>query len=579
MKTIKEEGFHRCIIMQRSFTPDSVMSRDLFDDEDDLYEIPRYQRPYSWEESHISQLVDDLYEAWSKDRDSPYYLGSVILVREEGDRRFDILDGQQRLTTLTILYAIFNDHFHKHLNDINQSRVQGRIVERDLDKARLKTNKQADLEKSVLETLRLDQENRYTRAAETLIDNLEDKFGDDTGELNDFFEFVDQNVELIRITSGDLSHAVRLFQTINTRGKDLTVSDLTKSYLLSNIEDDEDKDTVIEVWQEITTKVDDDYDTLDDILGMYRLYLRQTKAKQTTYEELKMEFEDENPIEIVRDIRDFVENYKEIEESSSKEIFILENLKHELYWKTILIAAKKEDIDYNDQLQDELIGFYYSYWIGDYTSEKIKNPSIKILSKICENASFEEIQKYIENKRQRDNIPERVHDGLHSENIYGDESWHKSFLIAVEYSLTTSQKVEEIQKSGGGLHIEHVLPRKYEKAMERYQYWEDNFTKEEASRLKDTLGNLVPLQYDLNSSAAQKPFPDKKVIYSGDSDKPRSSFALTLRIAEEAPHKEWTPEAIKENQEYLIEKASELLNLPVEEISDEEAESRSIFDY
>jgi uncharacterized protein with ParB-like and HNH nuclease domain len=163
------------------------------------------------------------------------------------------------LTTLTLLYAIFNDHFVEYLNDINQSRVKGRIIERDLRKARLRTNKQADLEKSVLETLRLEQDNRYTKAAETLIEELEDKFGDRTGELNDFFEFVDQNVELIRITSDDLAHAVRLFQTINTRGKDLTVSDLTKSYLLSNLQDSEDKDTVMEVgrrlpqWWAMTT--------------------------------------------------------------------------------------------------------------------------------------------------------------------------------------------------------------------------------------------------------------------------------------------------------------------------------------
>jgi uncharacterized protein with ParB-like and HNH nuclease domain len=546
------------------------MCRDLFDDEDDLYQIPRYQRPYSWEESHIDQLVEDLHEAWSKDRESPYYLGSVIMVREHGEDRFDILDGQQRLTTLTLLYAIFNDHFVEYLDDINQSRVKGRIIERDLRKARLRTNKQADLEKSVLETLRLEQDNRYTKAAETLIEELEDKFGDRTGELNDFFEFVDQNVELIRITSDDLAHAVRLFQTINTRGKDLTVSDLTKSYLLSNLQDSEDKDTVIEVWQEITTMVGDDYDVLDDILGMYRLYLRQAKAKQTTYEELKQEFEGENPIKIVRDIRDFVENYNKIENSSSKDIFILENLKHELYWKTILITAEKEGIDYIDELKDEIIGFYYSYWIGDYTSEKIKNPSITILSKLRNGATLHELKEYIEDKRVRDNIPERVRDGLHSENVYGDASWHKSFLIAVEYQLSTPQKVEEIQKTGGGMHIEHILPKKYQKAMEKYDYWKDNFSEQEASRLKNTLGNLVPLQYDLNSTAAQKPFPDKAAIYRGETDKPRSSFDTTLRIAEEVSYDDWSPDALHENRIFLIEQAPTLLNLPQHAIKQEE---------
>ena len=547
--------------MQHSFNPDPVRCRDLFDGEDDLYQIPRYQRPYSWERSHIEQLVDDLYESWSKDRNSPYYLGSVILVKEEGETRFDILDGQQRLTTLSILYAIFNDHFKEHLSDRNKRRVNTRVFENALEKARLRTNKQADLENSVLESIRLDQENRYTTAAEILIDCLEAKFGDRHDELNDFFEFIDQNIELIRIISDDLAHAVKLFQTINTRGKALTVSDLTKSYLLSNLEDNEDKDDVIEIWQDITTMVNDDYDTLDRILGMYRLYLQQSKAQETRYEELKSEFVGKDPKEIVRDIRDFVLSYNQVENSGSKEVFILDNLTHTLYWKTILITAIKDDVSYVSGLRDELIGFYYSYWIGDYTSEKIKIPSIKILTLLREDAGIEEIRDYIKSKRQRDNIPERVRDGLYSDNVYGEESWHKSLLIAIEYGLSNSQKVERIKKRGGGMHIEHVLPKAYGSAMEKYDYWEEQFSKEEASQLRHTLGNLVPLQYDLNSAAAQKPFDEKAAIYEGQRDWPRSSFALALQVAN-GNYGDWSPEAINAHRDYLVRRSANLLNLP-----------------
>lgn len=554
--------------MQHSFNPDPVKCRDLFDGEEDLYQIPRYQRPYSWEEFHIQQLVDDLYESWSEDRKSQYFLGSVILVKENGDTRYDILDGQQRLTTLSILYAIFNDHFNSHLTETNKKRVRTRVRETALDKARLRADKQADLEKSVLKSIQLNQDNRYTKAAEILIDCLEDKFGDGKGELNDFFEFVDQNIELIRIISDDLGHAVRLFQTINTRGKALTVSDLTKSYLLSNLEDNEDKDDVIEIWQEITTKVDDDYDTLDSILGMYRLYLQQSKAQETRYEELKSEFNGLDPKDIVRDIRDFVVNYNEVDNSGSKEKFILENLSHSLYWKTILIAAKKDDVSYYEELRDELIGLYYSYWIGDYTGEKIKIPSIKILSKLRSGASLDEVQEYVEKKRSRDNIPGRVQDGLYSNNVY-DEKWHKSLLIAIEYGLSNSQKVERIKKRGGGMHIEHVLPKSYDSAMEKYDYWEESFSREEASQLRNTLGNLVPLQYDLNSAAAQKPFDEKTAIYQGEKDWPRSSFALTLKIAS-GDYSKWSPEAIDSHRDYLIEKSAELLNLPIDSIQLEE---------
>lgn len=551
--------------MQKSFLPDSVKCRELFNDEEDLYRIPRYQRPYSWEKEHINQLLDDLYEAWTTEPESPYFLGSIIVVNESGKDRLSILDGQQRVTTLTIIYAVLNDRFSDHLSDTNQKLVRSRIIEKDLEKPRLRSDKQADFERSVLDQLRLDEANRYTNAANIVIDNLQDKFDDAPDELDGFFRFIDRKIELIRIHTSDLTHAVRLFQTINTRGKDLTVSDLTKSYLLSNLEDDEDKDDVIEVWQELTGKIDDNYDLLDDILGMYRLYLRATKQKESAYVELKAEFEGQNPKDIVRDIRDFVATHQDIENTRDRWIFMLDNLTHKRYWKTILIAAKKDGVDYYDQLKEDLVAFYYSYWIGDYTAEKIKLPSITILEKVKDKADLTEIEQFMAEKRDKDNIPGRVRDGLNADNVYG-ERWHKRLLVAIEYLLSTGQKVERIDP-GKDLHREHVLPKEYKSAKLAYDYWGKKFDDGEAERLKHTLGNLVPLQYDLNSSAAQKPFPQKTKIYKGDADdKPQSSFDLTLRVADTDNYTEWTPTAIEDNRDFLLQKTANLLHLSIEDL-------------
>ena len=179
--------------------------------------------------------------------------------------------------------------------------------------------------------------------------------------------------------------------------------------------------------------------------------------------------------------------------------------------------------------------------------------------------SLDEIQDYIKSKRKRDNIPERVQDGLYSDNVYGDEKWHKSLLIAIEYDLSDSQKVERIDKRGGGMHIEHMLPNSYDSAMEKYDYWGDNFSREEASQVRNTLGNLIPLQYDLNAKAAQKPFDEKAAICQGERNKPRSSFDLALQVAH-GDYGDWSPEAIEAHRNYLIERSAELLNLPVDSI-------------
>jgi len=546
-----------------SFNSYPINSKGLFDSDEDLYKIPKYQRPYSWENRHIIQLIDDTYEAWKEDETSPYFLGSIILVKEkESEERYSILDGQQRITTLLILYSVFKHKFKQYLSNNNKNKVESRIKHKDINKHRLISNKNLDLKKNIFENIDLSKDNRYTESAETIIKHLNKKFENNLNKINDYFEYLDNNLHLVKIHPKDLRHAVKLFQTINTRGKDLTVSDLTKSYLLSRAKDEESKNSIIEVWGDITSKIDDDYDLLDDILGMYRLYLTSSKPETTIYKELKEEFNGNDPEDIIKDIEEFVEKFLELERTRNKDIFILKNLKHELYWKTILIAAKKESLSFYHELKKVLISLYYSYWIADHTSEKIKIPSINVLSMIKNGKNFDSIEKYLDKKMQDDNIIEKVRNNLYSDNVR-DYSWHKRLLIAVEYYLSTSQKIVEISPNKG-LHIEHILPKSHKSAMKTYIYWKRKFTNEEASELKNTLGNLIPLQYDLNSKAARKPFPDKVDIYKGNGSKPKSSFDLTLKIADE--YQDWNPSNIKDNREFVVEKVAEILNFPSDKL-------------
>src|SRR5665811_1063776 len=73
------------------------------------FHIPEYQRPYAWETEQALQLLDDLAESLDRDEDEPYFLGSIVLVKEKGVAAAEVIDGQQRLTTLTILLAVLRD--------------------------------------------------------------------------------------------------------------------------------------------------------------------------------------------------------------------------------------------------------------------------------------------------------------------------------------------------------------------------------------------------------------------------------------------------------------------------------------
>ena len=80
----------------------------IFSD-DYLFEIPDYQRPYAWTTEQSGELLDDLLTAVSEDKDSSYFLGSIVLIKEPNDARAAVVDGQQRLTTLTILFCVLRE--------------------------------------------------------------------------------------------------------------------------------------------------------------------------------------------------------------------------------------------------------------------------------------------------------------------------------------------------------------------------------------------------------------------------------------------------------------------------------------
>lgn len=69
------------------------------------FHIPPYQRPYSWTKDEVSVLFDDLYDFYTNEKDDNYFLGSIVLIKNDNDPQADIIDGQQRLTSLSLLLS------------------------------------------------------------------------------------------------------------------------------------------------------------------------------------------------------------------------------------------------------------------------------------------------------------------------------------------------------------------------------------------------------------------------------------------------------------------------------------------
>jgi Protein of unknown function DUF262 len=93
--------------MQRLEAQERPLAKIFCGDYD--FRVPNYQRPYAWEKEQAAELLDDLSEALDRDEGEPYFLGSLVLIKQPERPEADIVDGQYRLTTLTILFAILAD--------------------------------------------------------------------------------------------------------------------------------------------------------------------------------------------------------------------------------------------------------------------------------------------------------------------------------------------------------------------------------------------------------------------------------------------------------------------------------------
>lgn len=242
---------------------------------DKYFEIPVYQRNYSWETEHVNDLWNDLVEAIEMDRD--HYIGPFLLMTEENeeDPTRKIIDGQQRLTTLTILLFELQEALERHDKSDLARRIRGeyiaqygkqkltlggedeeffqeKIMQRVFDAS-------ADSRVSVpLEHLETNSpsQRRLKDAKEEIRENLQEVPPSEVwGSPVEFYEAMYQRVKSLQLLSHAVhsrSEAARIFQTVNDRGKDLTDLEITKSYLMhlvSVLEDGDMADSLIETIQ------------------------------------------------------------------------------------------------------------------------------------------------------------------------------------------------------------------------------------------------------------------------------------------------------------------------------------------
>ena len=243
--------------------------------------IPNYQRSYVWEKDQVSDLLDDIYEAYLKNKGikdkGEYFLGSLVLKSNNTEDKtyvdYDVLDGQQRLTTLFLIIAVIRD-FNTDCQKTASKFIyqEADIYENIPERSRIIFNVRDDVKKFIdkfvipknatLKIEELKNETQYTKnisiknMANTIIfahEYLKQK------EIDDLFAYLCNNVMLIYVATENLDDAFKLFTVLNNRGIKLRNADILKADNLSFIPENLQNEFA-KKWEEVESYFGEDFD-------------------------------------------------------------------------------------------------------------------------------------------------------------------------------------------------------------------------------------------------------------------------------------------------------------------------------
>jgi uncharacterized protein with ParB-like and HNH nuclease domain len=583
------------VIMKDTFIPLSLTIKSLFGNSESLFQIPKYQRPYSWLDEQVDQLWDDLYTAFENNQqdqgnDGNYFLGSIIVVSPESTSSyFDVVDGQQRITTLMILFCAIRDTFPNINSEVDiasnpsvikMSRIKKCIFDDD-DRDRLKfythSHDHSNFEKQIINgniselsrpfkyQIKSEPKFRFINTAVSFREKLLEKGEKNIGE---FINYLFNQVNLIKIECTSRSFAIKLFQVLNDRGMDLSNSDLIKSYLMSKIGDNKKKEEqFIADWQNIEQlKKNIDDVSMDDLFIFYEYYNLGSNPKKSLSEEFETLFKNEDPNKVISDFRDFVYLYKtELEEKHEKVLNSLWYIRWNMYFKTILLTALHTKYKDYDKLVWELRRFYYLNWIAGKTLTKIKQTSFNLIGWIKDKKSISDIRIEFDAKLEADKVIPDAIKALKGD-VYG-ELWAKPLLLSIEYQQTDNTAFQYIELSDKNLHIEHILPIKFTE-MKDWGHFDNSNAKEKIN----SLGNLTLLSGAKNIEASNNSFAMKISVYNGtgkygSDDKGITGFRMTQKIVDEYNagkfDKKWTEQSIETRFNWFCLEIKKMLEIDI----------------
>ncbi len=545
---------------------------------------------------NCEKLLDDLFSSYEYYKESGYFCGSLVLIvintdSETNAETYDIVDGQQRLSTFILLAKVLATLYDKDLNPTSRELLEKSLGDIDGEKReRLHFNAMGLNAKDdfvyALEHFNDSQasknknnKNNYLKNAICLKNYLKEK---EIKDINDFIKWLYFKVVFIKTTCPNVSMALRIFSVLNARGLPLHAIDVFKVELLKKLANKKDQEEFVSRWSTLHQKCSGneskfpkrkenkrEKNATETSFSWYLTYLNPVTSGKSMEERLADQFERLNkpPLEYFKGVEDFYNAYCKVLEMQDWHAHLLSYLASD-FWRIILCTSILHH--YSDQdieaLKELLVKFYYQDWVAGQTKSTRSQTNCNIIKALKEKQSVENIasivKEYLNNK-----ITQNFREKLKDDHLYeqhkraSKNSWLRPILILVEYFMSDDPRPKRIEKND--FHIEHILPQKPDPSSQ----WVKDFSEEERELYTHSLANLTLLGGKKNSRASNSDFKDKKKIYMGEEirlskKKPfrvMTCYKMTIDIAHH--YTEWTPKSLEKRKEELIQKIESVLEL------------------
>ncbi|GAA9073022.1 DUF262 domain-containing protein [Helicobacter pylori] len=489
--------------------------RDILKDEL-YYQIPIYQRPYQWTEENCEKLLDDLFFNYEDDRESDYFCGSLVLILISEDSKaktYDVVDGQQRLSTFILLAKVLATLYDKDLNE--NCKISRDFLEKSLGDTEGEKRKRLifdtiglnakddfqdaldffdDLDASKGENSKSNApskgKNSYLKNAICLKNYLEKK---EIADINDFIRWLYFKVIFIKTTCSNISMALRIFSVLNARGLPLHAIDVFKGELLKHTKEHE-REEFVSRWNALSQKCSDNDLKIETLFSWYLTYLNPVTSGKSMEERLADQFERLNkpPLEYLKGIENFYNAYCEVLEMQDRHAHLL-SYKDDDHLCVILCAILLHR--YSDQdieaLKELLVKFYYQNWVAEQTEPK-KQTNCNIINALKEKKSVEDIASIVKKYLDENKITQNFREKLKDDHLYekhkksSKNSWLKPILILVEYFMSDDTNPAYI-KMDDDLHVERILPQNPDPSSQ----WAKDFSEGERECYTHSLANLT----------------------------------------------------------------------------------------